>query len=252
MNKQHAGTAAAAAVAAVAMTLGVQSLSSGGHQTLGDALAAGGYVSAVSRIAGSPVEVQPIDYSAPLDWANYGAGTDHALFDVSFFARYRMHTSERFGSPFRGMTCRPARSIDVPTLEKIARHRSNPLGLADNTAWEADRTDLEDLRWATMPASGCGGLAVDTFIFPAGCSAGVLVDGCPTPEPTPEPTSPPPPTPDPPPTPTPAPPAGWRYGWSVRQVECVGGVQNSLCLDLRFSPSVISTGTGGVSLEVVE
>lgn len=235
-------------VAAGAITGGVvYNQVAGTYETLGASLVASGYSVAVSKVAGLPVEVGPVDASAPLDWENYGAGTDAAAFDRSFFARYRMHTGSAYGSPARGMTCRPQHSIDVQTLAQIVRHPSNPLRISDNQAWEAGRTDLEDLRWLTSPGRGCDGLVIDEAIFPAGCRVGVLTVGCPStpPTPTPEPT----PTQTPEPTSTPEPPPTWRYGWAVRQVDCIGGAPNSLCLDLRFSPSIVSTGQATVAVE---
>lgn len=230
------------AVAVAAVVTGGEAIRRAGssYETLTESLIAEGYthaayVTAESGPGGSSAAIAT-DPASALAWDAYGAGGNPAAWDAAYLARYGVHSGVAHGSPAVKQYCAAAYQIDQAALQALARRADNPLGLTDHTRWTYDRDSREDLRLLGRPGAGCGGLAWVNFIAPL-----LLPSGgppTPTPGPTPEPT----PTPsDPPPT--------WRYGWSVRQVDCLGGTPNSLCLDLRFSPSVISTGQATVSVE---
>ena len=198
-----------------------------GAPTLGDHIVASGYSAAVSRV-GSVVQETPASAMAPLDWSNYGVGGDPAAWDAAFLARYGAHVSANFGTPHVGIACKPTHRLSGDALERIIRHPSNPFGIEANQTYGVTRTEIEDLRWLTRPGMGCSGLAIDNLIFPAGCSVGVLLDGCP---------APPDPTPTPTPTPTPAPPPGYTWTATVRDCQ-----PPAVCVEIRFTPGVNSTG----------
>ena len=226
--------------AAGAITGGIAINRAATHDTLTDVLIAAGYTTAayVSPDSGASgaSAARPVSVDEALAWDAYGSDGDPLAWDAAYLARYGMHSAQRHGLPAMLRYCQESYRIDTAALEALARRADNPLGLTDHTRWTYDRDAREDLRLLGRPGVGCAGLGWTNYLVPL-----LLPSGGPTPPPPPTPTPEPPPPVDPPP-PT------WRYGWSVRQVECDGGAPNSLCLDLRFSPSVISTGA--VSVEV--
>jgi len=230
--------------AAGAITGGIAINRAATHDTLAEALIAEGYthaayVTAESGPTGASATAAT-DPALALAWDAYGANGDPATWNASYLARYGVHAVSGLGSPAVKRYCAEAYRIDGAAVETLARRADNPLRLTDHTRWTYGRDEREDLRLLGRPGAGCAGLAWTNYLVPL-----LLPSGGPTP-------TPPPPTPEPPdPEPTPDPPApGWQYGWAVRQVECVGGQPNSLCLDLRFSPAVVSTGRGEVAVEV--
>lgn len=230
-----------AAAGAAAITGGIAINRAATHATLTEALIAEGYTTAVyvspdSGAAGASA-AQPVAVDEALAWDAYGADGDPLAWDAAYLARYGMHSSQRYGLPALLRYCPEAYRIDQAALQALVRRADNPLGLTDHTRWELDRDSREDLRLLGRPGAGCAGLAWTNYLVPL-----TLPSGGPTPPP------PPTPTPEPPdPDPTPG-PITWRYGWAVRQVECDGGQPNSLCLDVRFSPEILSTGRSTVEL----
>ena len=220
--------------AAGAITGGIAINRASTHDTLAEALIAEGYthaayISAESGAGGLSATIAT-DPASELAWDAYGGGGDPVRWEASYLARYGVAKVKRY--------CAEAYRIDGDAVETLARRADNPLRLTDHTRWTYGRDEREDLRLLGRPGAGCAGLAWTNYLVPL-----TLPSGGPTPTPPP-----PTPTPDPPPPVDPPSPT-WRYGWSVRQVECVGGQPNSLCLDLRFRPEVISTGAGRVEVE---
>jgi len=231
-----------AAASAAVITGGITAINRAAtHDTLTDVLIAAGYTTAayVSPDSGASgaSAARPVSVDEALAWDAYGSDGDPLAWDASYLARYGMHSAQRHGLPAMLRYCQESYRIDTAALEALARRADNPLGLTDHARWTYDRDAREDLRLLGRPGAGCAGLGWTNYLVPL-----LLPSGGPTPPP------PPVPTPEPPdPDPTPG-PITWRYGWAVRQVECDGGQPNSLCLDLRFSPEILSTGRSTVTL----
>lgn len=229
------------------------------YDTLGQSLAANGFTKTLfyPKEARDTLTMRSFDQNTALDWSLFGASGNPQAWDSMYLGRYGLHYSGTYGAPSKWRVCKTTQTIDEQLLQKVVRHDSNPLSLEDHRRWAPDRTDLEDLSYLSSSGS-CDDSAWGDYIYPIACSLGFVTAGCdttpppPTPTPTPAPTPEPTPIPTPVPTPTPEPPlpSQWEVpSWSVQRIACGSGVNaGTLCLELRFKPTHISTGVLDISI----
>lgn len=205
------------------------------HVDLASALAAQGYVWAATVTTSTG----PVNFAAALPDPNLPE------YPRAHYDRYRVWHACSLGSPCSVGGCGGERLLGSWwAIEAVIKHSSNPLGIVNNTAYNPTFQDMVDVERLTTRGGNCDSGAFRAYFLPTARALGIT-EPDPPPPPTPTPTPPPPPTP----TPTPPPPASGGWGSSVQQVPCPAGqAASSLCLDVRFTPGVLSTGRSTVTL----